>query len=284
MNTEQFPFVIPGVNGRQFHGDVFSSSSESGQPVIVFCHGFKGFKDWGFFPYLGRRFAQFGYCSVLFNFSHNGIGDEPEVLTELDRFRENCFAFEREDLRLLLRALRRGALPVAGRMNTEQIVVAGHSRGGAAALSAAHEAGVRAIALLASVSRYPEVPPAERERWIADAVIYVENSRTKQQLPLGAALREEVLGDPTRIERDARGCRLPVCIIHGDADTSVPVSSASLLASWCEDQECHILAGVDHVFGSGHPFAGPTAALEEVIRLLQTFFERRILSKTTSKT
>jgi len=43
----------------------------------VYVHGFKGFKDWGFVPYIGETFASKGFAFLTFNFSHNGIESNP---------------------------------------------------------------------------------------------------------------------------------------------------------------------------------------------------------------
>ena len=44
------------------------------EPCIVICHGFKGFKNWAFFPLLAESLAYAGYIAITFNFSRNGIG------------------------------------------------------------------------------------------------------------------------------------------------------------------------------------------------------------------
>ena len=55
-------------------------------PCIICVHGFKGFKDWGFWPYTGKFFAENGFFVLTFNFSHNGIGDNLTEFTELQKF------------------------------------------------------------------------------------------------------------------------------------------------------------------------------------------------------
>ena len=42
-------------------------------PGIVICHGFKGFKNWAFFPVIAESLAEAGYFALTFNFSRNGI-------------------------------------------------------------------------------------------------------------------------------------------------------------------------------------------------------------------
>ncbi|MCK5087881.1 MAG: alpha/beta hydrolase, partial [Melioribacteraceae bacterium] len=47
----------------------------SSRNCLIYIHGFKGFKDWGFVPYIGEYFANKGFFVITFNFSHNGIGE-----------------------------------------------------------------------------------------------------------------------------------------------------------------------------------------------------------------
>ena len=47
-------FEVPGPEGGTLRGDVRQPRGATGSAIVV-CHGFKGFKDWGFFPYLAER-------------------------------------------------------------------------------------------------------------------------------------------------------------------------------------------------------------------------------------
>ena len=51
---------------------------------IIFLHGFKGFKDWGFVPYLGDYLSDNGFFVITFNFSHNGVGRNSTDFNELE--------------------------------------------------------------------------------------------------------------------------------------------------------------------------------------------------------
>ena len=44
-------FELTGSDNVKFLVDRFSTSSEA-KKIIIFCHGFKGFKDWGGFNYV----------------------------------------------------------------------------------------------------------------------------------------------------------------------------------------------------------------------------------------
>jgi hypothetical protein len=78
----------------------FDNSDENlnSSPCIIFVHGFKGFKDWGFVPYRCEYFAENGFFVVSFNFSHNGVGERFTEFTELEKFAENTFSPEITEL------------------------------------------------------------------------------------------------------------------------------------------------------------------------------------------
>lgn len=266
-----YAFSLACPDGAVIRGDLHVAPGERAarsRAIVVFVHGFKGFKDWGFFPYLSEAVAARGGAAVRFNFSLNGVGPDLLTFTELDRFRENTLRREVEDLDRVLDALRSGAIPLPGGHLPTSFVLVGHSRGGAAVLDAARRAplnGVKAALLLASVSRYPLVTPDEAAEWRRQGVRYVENVRTKQLLPCGLGLLDELDKDPGAIERNARSIGIPVTIVHGTADTSVPPSSADQLEGWIRGSKKILLEGADHAFNAGHPFPGPSPALERII-------------------
>ena len=48
--------------------------------------------------FTGNYFAERGYFVLSFNFSHNGIGENLTEFTELDKFADNTFSLELEEL------------------------------------------------------------------------------------------------------------------------------------------------------------------------------------------
>ena len=91
--------ALNGSANRKFLLDVFYLQNGEKKPVVIFCHGFKGFKDWGHFNLVGERFAEEGCVFVKFNFSHNGTTPEdPLNFTDLKAFGNNNFSKELEDL------------------------------------------------------------------------------------------------------------------------------------------------------------------------------------------
>src|SRR5262245_57786427 len=133
-------FEIRNRDALPLRGDVRWADPPGARPVVVVCHGFKGFKNWGFFPWLGAQIAAAGYLCVCFNFSGSGIGPDMETFTELDRFAADTVSKQIDDLGTILDAVDRGAVG-GGCADPQRIAVLGHSRGGGVAIVRAREDG-----------------------------------------------------------------------------------------------------------------------------------------------
>lgn len=117
-------FELPAGEDAVLRCSHFPAQGEA-RSVIVIAHGYKGFKDWGMFPYTAQALS--GEHEVItFNFSHAGIGEDLQNFTELDKFARNTYQREIKDMEILLSYLsqhhRFGSLP---------LFLLGHSRGGA---------------------------------------------------------------------------------------------------------------------------------------------------------
>jgi len=66
-------FTLVSRLGEPIRGDLRRPEGPGPHPVVVACHGFKGFKDWGFHPWLGEHLADAGLAAVHFDFSRNGV-------------------------------------------------------------------------------------------------------------------------------------------------------------------------------------------------------------------
>ena len=259
MKIESFeisrPASVAGPDGI-IRGDVRVQAEGGKKPVVILCHGFKGFKDWGFFPYVSEQFAAAGFFVTTINFSHNGVGASLTEFDELEKFRENTFSLEIEDLSLVLEAVKESRLPLAEFADSSSLGLVGHSRGGVAVLGNGSVEGVRAIATLASITRVPAVSSAEEKAWREAGVFYVENARTGQQMPLGVSFLEEMLSFGPRIQSLAENASAPLLVVHGDLDETVPIDSAYQLSEWNKQASLKIIEGANHAFGAKHPFLG----------------------------
>ncbi|MGB3155850.1 MAG: hypothetical protein WBB06_14685, partial [Chitinophagaceae bacterium] len=64
--------VIAGADKKPVALDIFFENDPEPRPVVIYAHGFNGFKDWGNFDLIAAKFAEEGFVFVKFNFSHNG--------------------------------------------------------------------------------------------------------------------------------------------------------------------------------------------------------------------
>ena len=257
---------------RPFTADARYIPSGQPKPVVVFVHGFKGFKDWGHFNVLADWFAQQGFVFVKLNLSHNGLvvggtGD----LEDLEAFGQNNFSLELDDIGALLDCLTQGqtGLP-ATEADLTRLALIGHSRGGGLVLlKAAEDARVRAVVTWAAISNVnPGWPEALMQQWQQQDVFHVENSRTGQQLPMRYQIVEDYHQHRLRLDirhNVRRKLRQPLLIVHGDQDETVPVERAHDLKSWKPAAELQLLPNVTHNFGGVHPWQSeelPTEALQ----------------------
>ena len=125
-------------------------------PLVIFCHGFKGFKDWGCFPYMMDKIASENNFCVSFNFSYNGTGDkedEQSDFTRLDLFAENTFTRELDDLGSVIDFL--FAHKDEYNYDEENITLIGHSRGGGTViLKTAEDKRIKNLIALSTVNNF----------------------------------------------------------------------------------------------------------------------------------
>lgn len=251
--------VLIGTNKKPIVYDVYYKKTQKPQPVIIYSHGYKGFKDWGAWALVAEHFANAGFCFIKFNFSHNGgTVYQPIDFPDLEAFGENNFSLELDDLDRILGHIKSGNNDFPSSIST--ISLMGHSRGGGIVLIKAKEdSRVDSVVCLASVSnfesRFFEGTP-EFETWKNNGIIHIENTRTEQQLPHYFQFYEDFDTNRERfsIKQTVENLKKPLLIVQGDADPAVKIEEAEALHSWKPDSILEIIPGADHVFGASHPW------------------------------
>lgn len=246
-------------------------------PLLVFCHGFKGFKDWGCFPYMMDKFAEKGFCSVSFNFSFNGLDntkDNPVDFERLDLFAQNTFSRELDDLECVLDFLEKSESKY--NFDFKTLTIAGHSRGGGiAVLKAAEDSRIKKLATLASVAEFNRYGEETKKIWREKGFIEVINTRTKQKMKMNISLLEDIENNKERLNvtKAISKLEIPVLIIHGAEDLAVDMGEAESLYKHCPstNKKLLILENTGHTFGATHPFSGTTEHLEKVIENISAF-------------
>lgn len=267
--------LLPGPHALPLLTDIFLPEDPAPAPVLIYAHGFNGFKDWGNFDLIARQFAGAGFVLLKFNFSHNGTSPEhPEEFVNLEAYANNNYTKELDDLGAVMDWAVAAENPYAPYIDKTRLGLIGHSLGGGIVLlKAGEDARVKAVATWAAISKcqtpWSSWPPEKMKQWQENGVTYITNSRTGQELPLGYQLVEDFEQHQQRLDIAAAVKRLniPLLICHGTADPSVPFDSALNIKSWKPDAQLFALDS-DHVFGRRHPW--PETALPEATQQVVT--------------
>lgn len=250
-------FTIKGSKEKQIFGDINYCDNEILKPIIIFLHGFKGFKNWGHFDLIASEFAQQNFVFVKFNFSFNGTTlEQPTDFADLDAFGENNFSVELDDVGLVIDYLEKNASKYNA--NKNEIYLIGHSRGGGIAILKTNEdSRIKKLATWASVKDVEDFfKNQDIEQWKKDGVIYTFNSRTKQNMPLNYQIYENYMANKMclNIPKAAENINVPWLIAHGTNDSSVLYSCAEQLHEWNKFSELFKVENGDHTFGGKHPW------------------------------
>lgn len=270
-------FVIDGKHNKPILIDVTYLEKSINNPIIVFCHGYKGFKDWGAWNLMAEVFAKAGFCFLKFNFSHNGgTIKQPIDFPDLDAFGNNNYTKELDDLQSVVDwCFENDTIKTLG--NLDNLTLLGHSRGGGiVSIKACEDSRIKQVISLAGVSDFlnRSATNTNIEDWKKSGVTYVLNGRTQQQMPHFYQFYEDTIRNKDRldIEKAVSKLNIPHLIIHGDKDTSVLIDEAKSLHKWNPNSKLEIIEGTDHVFNTRHPW-GENHLPKELREVIDTIIE-----------
>ncbi|WP_298509812.1 alpha/beta hydrolase [uncultured Kordia sp.] len=252
--------VLTRKNDKSILVDYFFNKNDQQKPIVIFCHGYKGFKDWGAWDLVAEAFAKADFFFVKFNFSHNGgTMEQPIDFPDLTAFGENNYTKELNDLQYIIDHIVSNSFEFSAEANTATISLIGHSRGGGiVTIKAAEATKITQLISWAGVSDYATRFPkgTALQDWKDSGVFYVINGRTKQEMPHFYQFFEDFKANATRldIQRATKNIHIPHAIIHGTTDPAVSVEEAQKLHQWNPKSELYLIENADHVFGARHPW------------------------------
>ena len=272
--VERRSFVLARPQEPAIHGVAHLPPHRARCPVVVQCHGFKGFMDWGFHPALADLLAGRGFLAIRFSFSLCGVHPGSDRVDDLEAFRCNTFSRELDDLQAVLDRLDEIA---PGAADLDRVAIFGHSRGGGISVLAAARNQPFALVTWAAVSTFDRASEDEKAAWREQGEIVVRNARTEQDLPLGVGLLEDLEQRREELDIQAAATRraAPWLLLHGTEDETVPFHEAELLARRAA-APCELapVEGGSHTLGATHPFHGPTPHLIEAMNRTQEWLLR----------
>lgn len=262
---------IPAADGSAARGDLYLPSDRPPAGVVVLCHGFKGYKTWGFFPYLAGRLREAGLAALAIDFSLNGTFPERNAAgnpaapprrtryTRPDLFSANTLEREIGDLAAALRSIENDGM--GGRIERgASIGLFGHSRGGVSALLNALPSGrVRALCTWSTPDHPDRFTERQRTVWRRCGEYDFTDAVDGTRLSLSAAYLEDLERNHERydLRRAAADLRTPYLVVHGEMDLAVPVRCAEALHDVArglpENARRLVVLRTGHTFGVTDP-------------------------------
>lgn len=279
--------LLQDEHGKPIATDIFFEETGKSKPVIIYAHGFNGFKDWGSFDIMAKRIAEAGFVLIKFNFSFNGTTPaQAEEFTDLEAYAQNNYTIELDNLEAVINWAVSPDNPYASEIDQEMLGLIGHSLGGGIVLlKAAEDARVKALVTWAAIAEcqtpWSNWPKERMKEWEETGVQHIVNGRTGQQMPLGYQLYENYQQNKERlnIKRAIKSLNIPILLCHGTNDPAVPIAKARLLQEWQPAALLFTIAS-DHVFGRKHPWEGNELPepMEVMLNATISFFRKEMLT------
>lgn len=252
--------LLERKNKKTILYDVFYKENQNPKPIIIFCHGYKGYKDWGAWDLVAEKFAEEGFFFLKFNFSLNGgTLQDPIDFPDLESFANNNFSRELEDLDSVI-DLFSSTNRFGNEVDLNSISLIAHSRGaGIILIKTAEDSRIKNVLTWAGVSDFKarfQIGSTSFNKWKKEGITYVENSRTKQQMPHYFQFFEDFEANEKRftIKLAVEKIKVPMLIVQGSDDPTVIEAEARQLNKWNPKSELEIIKNGDHSFGTIHPW------------------------------
>ncbi|MEW5974530.1 MAG: alpha/beta fold hydrolase [Acidobacteriota bacterium] len=274
-------FSFQHRDGKRLNCTVRLPHAGTRLPVIVVAPGFRGFKDWGFFPYLACRLAESGLLSLAFNHALSGVGEQDREITDFEAFSRNSTTQELNDWELLLDSILSASFPYSNRARLDALGVVGHSRGGSyGLLMATRFRPIRSVVTWGSIQTFQRYTAEQKQQWRQSGRLELGASSQGQPLFLRTAALDALERNEARLDvlRAVRELTIPVLILQGREDRVVPLADA--LRLWqCSDQRLcrlHVVEQAGHTFRTQHPFTSASMPLREATEQTVGWFQRTL--------
>jgi pimeloyl-ACP methyl ester carboxylesterase len=274
MTVSQIQSSFPTSNGYDIYYDVsFIANNPKPLPIIVFIHGFKGFKDWGHWNLVAQNFAEKGYIFLKINLSHNGVEKHGLDFTRLDLFAKNNFLIELNDIESILNYITDNQLYKSINWDGKTIHLLGHSRGGGLAIIKSFEdERISKCVTWASINNFGYAwTPELIQKWQSEGVIYSENKRTNQLMPMDLQLYTSFVNNQDRldIKKAVSWMKKPFLAIHGTED-EINFNHALDMKKWNPAIKVELLPAAGHTFGGTHPYLKTTLPIDTTFAIDHT--------------
>lgn len=256
------------------------ASSERSAPLMIILHGHKGFRNYGFLPWIAQGASEHGIIALRLCFSLNGMDNTAWMVQKPEDFARNTLTREVDDVHDLINGVRThdAFAPLRERWDGRLIIV-GHSRGGGIALVSSSEfvtakdplAESLRVVGLNSVGTWTRWTPRQAAVWKRAGFVDIVNQRTGQTIRINSSFVDDVENNAERLSLlnsvDHLGQRL--LMIHAAQDLTVPLEEVrQLLATSSSGSQLRIVNNTTHTFGMTHPVERITPGFLETFTAL----------------
>ncbi len=259
------------VSVQNRHGDLLHTTvtmpayGDTQHSLLVILHGHKGFRNYGFLPWIAQGASAGGMIAIRMCFSLNGMDNTAWMVQKPDDFARNTLSREVDDVHDLLKQIRNhDDFAALRQLWNGRLAIAGHSRGGGIAQVAAGElvdqrdaaaADLRVVALN-SVGTWTRWTERQAAAWRRAGYVDVNNQRTGQTVRINASFVDDLEANHGRLSLAKAVERLDerILFVHAAQDLTVPLAEVRDLALQAPSGvNLAVIENTTHTFGMTHP-------------------------------
>lgn len=250
---------LQGKHKKPVLTDFYYTKNGKKKPVVVFAHGYKGFKDWGAWNLMATEFAKQNFFFVKFNFSHNGgTVEQPIDFPDLKAFGKNTFTIELDDLQSVIDYVLSND-EFSSEIDSDNITLIGHSRGGGiVTLKASEDLRVKNLVSWAGLSDFESRFPRGFKMfwWKLTGVGYIKNARTNQKMPHYYSFYKDFIANKERlnIQKSVKKLKANHLLIHGTNDVVVKPVESENVHQWNPKSKLIWIKDMNHALGNSQPY------------------------------
>ena len=259
------------------HGDLHYAGHTS-CPILLIIHGFRGSKNWGFFPTIAEEFAQNGSIVLTWNMSLNGYSKNSQYIDQPDNFARNTITQEMVDTQSIIDSILQDDRIISGDIRSHwngDIHVLGHSRGGGIGiLISAENPSIKKLALWNTISRFGRFTERQKKLWSETGTFPIDETEDGIIIAMNYTYISdlEFHGDEYSPLRAITEVSADILIVHAEQDMTVPIREAHALQEKSHSAHMHSIPQAGHIFGCTHPFTEMTSSLRDAIDTTTAFF------------
>ena len=259
------------------HGDLHYAGHTS-CPILLIIHGFRGSKNWGFFPTIAEEFAQNGSIVISWNMSLNGYSDNAQYIDQPENFARNTITQEMVDTQSIIDSILQDDRIISGDIRSHwngDIHVLGHSRGGGIGiLISAENPSIKKLALWNTISRFGRFTERQKKLWSETGTFPIDETEDGKVIAMNYTYISdlEFHSDEYSPLRAITEVSADILIVHAEQDMTVPIREAHALQEKSHSAHMHSIPQAGHIFGCTHPFTEMTSSLRDAIDTTTAFF------------